>query len=610
MIKRCLRYQVDFLFGDGNTAVNRFRASGQASHFDRLNALIPSLVREAFSSLHVGLELWQRVGIYTVECETAPNSQQRNIVAGTDCMTGYVFSWGKTLAHKVRRQEISTTIDSLRQQEKFPAENEPLTEHERDLLIITDPAEIGYMEMLDEFVVKVSEFGKNITTRDLFLQDGDGASHRPIMCAIREREFMNKRKDRKSGKYNPMFSLMKKLEAVAIPALLTRSDLLPGVQAQDVASATCVNATDEQEASDASAFFFFMFMSFLFGVIIGCFMPWIIFKVKTAWAKPRCRIAQPLLLDASDGWGTTVSSSSSSNDGRTSPAYDPFYTAPPEVVAQWLAAEGLPHDEAAPAANFNGPAENLFDRGQPLGPLSEEESLRRAHRVSYFRDQYIARLTNDELDQWDEPPEIILDGVDVRELPNFQEVMRRPRTTDLNAADFPPPEDPGRSTSPELLDIPDPDESEEARDASAAQPAEDDDFWMDAGNGGRINRIDPPPICTNPGCSRHSNPPHTTCCRYCGETYSHSNECNERNHLPPLPPRTERVRVRHTATRVYPDPIWTLPRGEKYHFNPNCRFFSQASRSSHGRSFQACAICSTEPVYVTSETTREETVEQ
>ena len=57
MLKRCLRYQVDFIFGDGSTAVNRFRPSGNNLHFDRLNALVPSLLREAFSSYHVGMEL-------------------------------------------------------------------------------------------------------------------------------------------------------------------------------------------------------------------------------------------------------------------------------------------------------------------------------------------------------------------------------------------------------------------------------------------------------------------------------------------------------------------------------------------------------------------------
>ena len=205
-----------------------------------------------------------------------------------------------------------------------------------------------------------------------------------------------------------MFSLMKKLEAVAIPALLTRSDLLPMVQAQDVASATCVNVTDEQEVSDASAFFFFMFMSFLFGVIVGCFLPWIIFRVKTAWAKPlhpnRRQIAQPLLLDPSDGWGTTVSDSSSSHDEQagpsTEPAYDPFYDPTPEEIARWRAGEGLPHVATDLTTNFNGSTEGLFDI--PLDQNAQAPLSRADHvnRVMYFRNEYVLRLTDDELDVW------------------------------------------------------------------------------------------------------------------------------------------------------------------------------------------------------------------
>ena len=188
--------------------------------------------------------------------------------------------------------------------------------------------------------------------------------------------------------------------------------------------------------------------------------------------------------------------------------------------------------------------------------------------------------------------------------------MRRDVNTmnELNAADFAPPEDPGRSISPDLMDLPDPSETASADDeselsvdyegASAPQPT---------------TPILPEALrvrtCTTPGCSRAANVGYNTCCRYCGETYSHSNECNARNHLRPLQ-RQERVRVVQTRHNVYPDTVWTYPTGEKYHFNPSCRFFSQARSSQRGRSFTACNICSAGPSTVLSETIREETVER
>ena len=75
-----------------------------------------------------------------------------------------------------------------------------MTDDQKDLVSVTDPTEIGHMQMLDELVVNVSEFGKNTTTRDLFLEDGDGGSHRPMLCITCKKEFYNKRKDRKTGR--------------------------------------------------------------------------------------------------------------------------------------------------------------------------------------------------------------------------------------------------------------------------------------------------------------------------------------------------------------------------------------------------------------------------
>ena len=170
-----------------------------------------------------------------------------------------------------------------------------------------------------------------------------------------------------------------------------------------------------------------MLLSFFLGMVVGYVLPLMLSRVKVAWAKPRRQYATPLLLDE-DGWGTTVSRASSSSDHRpSSPAYDPFYTPTPQEIAQWRAAEGLPHDAQALITSFDGPTEDLFAISLSAANFTPQDNApNAADRLHYFRYQYIARLTNNELETLSgEPPEIVYDGVDVRNLPNFQEVMRR-----------------------------------------------------------------------------------------------------------------------------------------------------------------------------------------
>ena len=261
--------QVDLIFGDGNTAVNRFCPAQQ--YPDRVNALIPTIIREAFASLNIDREIWERPSLYPIETESAVAlATAGKTVSQMDCMTGYAISWGKTLCNRVRRQELSDLVLSLRQQD---FEGMQLTQAQYDFLERTYPSEIGLLDQIEELNMTVSEHGKNITGRDLFLRDGDKDSHRPMYVTIREHEHRHERKSRKNDR-NPFYKLIRSANMEKMAKTIVTSELMAFAKGESATEATCgFNAsamdTDISENGDATAFYYFMLFFFMFGVIAG-----------------------------------------------------------------------------------------------------------------------------------------------------------------------------------------------------------------------------------------------------------------------------------------------------------------------------------------------------
>ena len=279
VIKRCMRYQVDLIFGDGNTAVNRFCPSQQ--YPDRVSALIPTIIREAFSSLNIDKELWERPSIYPIETESAiALATAGSVVQDMDCMTGYAVSWGKTLCNRIRRQELADLVLSLRQQD---FEGMQLTQAQYDLLEKTAPSEIGLLEQLEELHITVSEHGKHITSRDLFLRDGDKDSHKPMYATIREHEFRHERKSKKNAT-NPFRKLLRETGMEKLAKTVVTSELMSLVKGAKAAEQSCPFAASavetHQDDGDAFAFFQFMLMFFLLGMLFGFIL--------SCWCRYKC----------------------------------------------------------------------------------------------------------------------------------------------------------------------------------------------------------------------------------------------------------------------------------------------------------------------------------
>ena len=132
------------------------------------------------------------------------------------------------------------------------------------------------------------------------------------------------------------------------------------------------------------------------------------------------------------------------------------------------------------------------------------------------------------------------------------------------------------------------------------------------------------PICSTPGCSRFKNKGWDTCCRFCSQTYSHSNECNTRsydllneskassstdNHAtdsPAVPlqycagdnvlnPETKHWALHFQEHEGPPPPLWCVYTGGKwndkqcFHANPKCKAIVQHSVKTV--TLNACKLC-------------------
>ena len=175
-MSKCLVYKVDYMAGDGNMAVNTSFAN--QSFADRDNSTTAFVVRETQRAFNRNKEIWQRLGVYPIECEQHASLENldggKELASEMDSMTGWVFSWSKDILSAVRRSELAEQVSVLRQRQGdliLTGIGTPLSETEQQILDICDPSSSKYQ--FDDTKISVSEHAKHVTRQDLFMRDFD-----------------------------------------------------------------------------------------------------------------------------------------------------------------------------------------------------------------------------------------------------------------------------------------------------------------------------------------------------------------------------------------------------------------------------------------------------
>ena len=204
--------------------------------------------------------------------------------------------------------------------------------------------------------------------------------------------------------------------------------------------------------------------------------------------------------------------------------------------------------------------------------------------------------TNSEDQEQDEPLGAMADTD--TELDNSRALPRLPASSsndvpDLHPADFPPPS----FNADEIYTDPPPFPHDPELQPEPIGYYGDVPIFGYNGDGSRVigilddpasARLSSTPVttCINRGCARPRNGGWLTCCSFCGLSYSHSNQCNDRCNLPQPPPRHRAV-----DNRPMPTEVWVLPTGTCYHYNGTCRHFQDALGTRGSRRLRKCVIC-------------------
>ena len=278
-VYECLRNKVDYLAGDGNMAVNM--AVRNQTYADRDNATLAVAVRQIQRAFNQDKEIWERLSVYPVEGETAlALAKENSRPSDLDCMIGWAFGWSKGTLEACRRHELSAAIREIRQRKvnndlavkrKRYEDMIGITADEEDALDLCHPrSSEACLNQFSDLHVTVSEYFKNLTRHDLFLEEtsetSGGGWHRPMLTTIRQSELKNQRKA--TGK-----SIYKNIEQkLSLAALVSKIVPSSAASAEDSTCSSVPHHDEENDEHGGHLLLYILFGSLLLNLILMCIL--------------------------------------------------------------------------------------------------------------------------------------------------------------------------------------------------------------------------------------------------------------------------------------------------------------------------------------------------